>query len=259
MAEKMSLEKKIEHFLRLAEDAGATEAERETARKRAEDLMVRHGIERAMLDPEGLREEEIVIGKVVFKGGGGTYAESYVRGFYRAAEELGLKAWQEDNTWVRKGSVLGDVEGPHRILAMAGYRSDVDAAKRLIHSLAIQALLAMKDWQKNHPDGRLARAMGRQERYHASCEFLVYFGLGVAHQLQQARADIVEEVGNGAALVLVERSERVRSWVSDNVGLKSVQKKGYESGLGRGAGWTAGQRAQTGQAKELGFTKSIGR
>lgn len=74
----MKIEDQIRHFLRLAEDPGASASEREVAAARAEKLMVKYRIE-SLPDVDSPREDVQVI-KVWVEGGRGSMGPMHVIG-----------------------------------------------------------------------------------------------------------------------------------------------------------------------------------
>jgi hypothetical protein len=95
MAEKMAVEARIAHFLRVSQDPSATQAERDTAGREAERLLAKHAIDRLTLDVDGARRavhEPIETGAVTMPGGKGTTALDLV---------LGLSSSRERSGWCR--------------------------------------------------------------------------------------------------------------------------------------------------------------
>ena len=146
MAEKMGIEQRIAHFLRVSQDAAATQAERDTAGQEAERLLAKHAIDRLTLDVEGARRAEhepIETGSIVVPGGKGTVSVDVVLGLSAVARSLGLVPYYSDrrstDPWQRQ-----DGEDPHVVLSVTGFRSDVALALPLLESLHTQAVLAMR-------------------------------------------------------------------------------------------------------------------
>src|SRR6059058_494119 len=99
MAEKMDVEARIAHFLGVSQDAGATQAERDTAGREAERLLAKHAIDRLTLDVEGAcraAREPIETGTIVVAGGKGGVALDVVLGLTRVAQALGLVPYYSD-------------------------------------------------------------------------------------------------------------------------------------------------------------------
>src|SRR6059058_113570 len=99
MAEKMDVEARIAHFLRVSQDPSATQAERDTAGREAERLLAKHAIDRLTLDVDGARRaahEPIETGAVTVPGGKGTTALDLVLGLSSVARALGLVPYYSD-------------------------------------------------------------------------------------------------------------------------------------------------------------------
>lgn len=243
MADKMTIEERIAHFLRLAEDKGATQAERDTAAAQAEKLMLKHAIDRAMLDGVGeQRKEKIIVGRVRVYGGGGTYSYHSMAGMVAVVNAMGLTGYKEDFTKIRKASGMK----AHMNICFAGYESDVRDANELVGSLLLQAMVAMKGWWRDMPDWE-KELLGRQGGYHARCEFISQFGYGAAKRIRDEREQEVASTA-GSELVLLDRSKEVKDWATENLGLKWQVSRRTSSSFGREEGFAAGQKANTGRA-----------
>jgi len=242
VADKFSIEERIAHFLRLAEDQGATQAERDTAATQAERLMLKHAIDRAMLDGVGeQRKEKIIVGRVRVDGGGGTYSYHAMRGMVAVANAMGLTGYYEDFTKVRSHYFK-----PHINICFAGYESDVKDAVGMINSLLLQAMVAMKSWWRNQ-SSYTKYYLGRQGGYHARCEFISQFGAGAARRIQDEREQEVASVA-GSEVVLFDRSREVSDWAASNLGLTIKKTSRTSSAFGRSEGYAAGRNANTGRA-----------
>lgn len=243
MADKFSIEERIAHFLRLAEDKGATQAERDTAATQAERLMLKHAIDRAMLDGVGeQRKERIIVGRVRVDGGGGTYSYHAMRGMVSVANAMGLTGYYEDFSKIRAGVGIK----PHINICFAGYESDVKDAVDMVNSLLLQAMVAMKSWWKNLPSYQ-KDTLGRQGGYHARCEFISQFGAGAARRIQDEREQEVASVA-GSEIVLFDRSREVQDWADSNLGLTYKMVRRTSSPFGRSEGYAAGREANTGRS-----------
>lgn len=245
MAERMTVEARIAHFLRVAEDAGATQAERDTAGREAERLIARHAVDRLTLDLDGARraEREPIERRVVTVAGGrGTIALDVVVGLTAAAGAVGLVAHYRDRRvllagWDPPGTTPG-VE-----LVVTGFVSDLDLAVPLLESLSTQAALAMWAWWRADPRHR---RIPRYDALLARCDFARSFGAGAAERLRSTRTAAASTTGT--ALVLASREAAVRDWVATNLRTRAVSDRRSFSGYGRGPGYAAGLRS-TGTAQ----------
>jgi hypothetical protein len=250
MAEKMSIEARIAHFLRVSEDPSATQAERDTAGHEAERLLAKHAIDRLTLDVDGAKRAErepIERATVVVAGGKGTIALDVVLGLSAAAKALGLVAHYRDRRTASRW-IDGPDAKPHVDLVVTGFRSDVLLAVPLLESLAVQAALAMRAWWRADPRHRLIQ---RWDAHLARCEFAREFGRGAAARLSAGRDEaIAASAAAGTALVVADREAQVEHWVRANVQARSTTDRRSFSGYGRAPGFAAGLRS-SGSARRI--------
>jgi len=242
MAEKMGIEARIAHFLRVSEDPGATQSERDTAGQEAERLLAKHAIDRLTLDVRGAEraeQEPIERRSVVVTGGRGTIALDTVLGLIAVAKSLGLVAHYRDHRTIDR-----DWDGPdaraHVELVVTGFRSDLTLDVPLLESLAVQAALAMRGWWRSDPRHRLIR---KWDAHLARCEFAREFGHGAAARLAAGREQAIASTGAGTALVVAAREEQVDAWVRANLRVRSTTDRRSFSGYGRAPGYAAGLRS----------------
>lgn len=236
MAEKMTVEQQVKHFLTLAEDRSATQDERDLAAKQAERLMVKHAIERAMvegIDSSKPREQVVVESMFI----GGTYAYEVMLGSTSVARALGLQAYFTDyRGWLRHGAE----QRKGVLLSVVGFESDVRDALVLLRSIETQALVAGAQWIKQAQRPYWSAA----DKYKARREFVEYFGDGAASRIREARQEESSSV-TGAELVLVDRAKQVREHY-ETLGLRGRADRRSSAGTGIGAGYAAGREANVG-------------
>lgn len=250
MAEKMDVEARIAHFLRVSEDAAATQAERDTAGREAERLLAKHAIDRLTLDVDGARRAEhepIERRTVRVAGGRGTIAFDVVLGLMGAARSLGLVAHYRDRRTVDRYSRARYGDGPeakpHVDLVVSGFVSDLALAVPLLESLATQAALAMRSWWRAEP---LHRSLPKYDALLSRCAFAQAFGYGAAERLRAGRVEAIADTGS--ALLVASRDEAVQRWVAENLHVRSAVDRRSFSGYGRGDGYAAGL-ASTGSTR----------
>lgn len=228
--------------LMLAKAESTTPAEAEMITKRAEKLMVRHGIDEAMLQAsktgKAAKTEDIVEKRVTFKSG--SYGPAYIRLAQSVASGLGAVRMLQASY---RGSYTA---------YLIGHESDVDAAIMLIDSLKVQADSAMASWWANTGKYELEWG-GRQEQWKARRQFIISFGYAVQTRLIETRRQTVKEMeaetgATGTDLVLVSRKELVDARVGQMYP-KLGKARGIDgSSAGRAAGNAAGQRANLGKS-----------
>ncbi len=249
MAEKMTVQDRIAHFLRVSEDAGATQQERDTAGREAERLLAKHAIDRLTLDVHGQRraQREVIERRTLLvPGGRGTIALDLTVGLIAAAGALGLVAHYRDRRVLLRGRDAPDAV-PGVELVLTGFAQDLDLAVPLIESLQVQATVGMWAWWRAEP---MHRRIPRYDALLARCDFARSFGLGAAERLRVVRDRAVETTGS--ALVVASREAAVREWVAANVTARSVTDRRSFSGYGRGQGWSAGLRSTGSAQRALG-------
>lgn len=242
MADKMDVEARIGHFLRVSQDAAATQAERDTAGQEAERLLAKHAIDRLTLDVEGARRaarEPIEQMSIDVAGGRGTVALDVVLGLSAVARALGLVAHYRDHRTVERPADGSDAI-PRVELAVTGFRSDLALAIPLLESLQVQAVLAMRTWWRGEP---LHRSIPKWDAHLARCAFVQEFGRGAAARLAEGRQQAVATAEVGTALVVASREEQVQSWVEEHVQVRRATDRRSFSGYGRAPGYAAGLRS----------------
>lgn len=246
MAESMNIEAKIAHFLRLAENEGATQEERDLASSQAERLMLKHGIDRAMAehaDNNKVIKEEIVQRHVFFGGG---YGEARMQAAYSIVVALKLQAFKSERYGIdphsshgKNGRMTKGVE-----LYVVGFESDVMDALTLIFSLDLQGAVAVKQYAKSQKDAWSWYDNNRKTLARKS--FLIAFGNGAGKRIREQRVTVIEESSDGTALVLVDRAAQVKEFYDQKKLRKSRSRGGAYDYSAHNAGYAAGQNANVG-------------
>lgn len=227
--------KKIEMMLRKAESTPYP-AEAETFMAAAEKLMLRHGIDRAMLESaDEAKREKVVVLKVKLEG---MWQTAWSRGFGNVVSALGLRPLQSKHsgaTW----------------LWVVGHESDAKDAVTIIESLRTQSFVALGVWWKEYlPDHRY---LTNHERHVAKRSFMESFGDGAAARIREERQTAVEETeGTGAELVLVSRTAEIDDYIAStmNVG-KGRARNDQWNASGSAAGRAAGRNAATSSRRHV--------
>lgn len=230
-------EKKIDLIAQLlAKAESTTPEEAEALMEHAYRLMQKYAIDQAVIDArrarEGKTHEAIIEVELVFEG------------VYR-------------NDMLELGSAVVFALGQMRVMQLkrdtytkmwvVGFESDARQAETLIRSLQVQALLALKSWWYGVRDDRPYTYYRESEKRQARREFVRFFGYGAGGRIRDNRATVIEEVGSGTELVLVERGKKVDDYV-DAKNLRPNRDKGYRNGYGGAApGAAAGREANTGE------------
>lgn len=258
MADSMTTEDRIAHFLKLAEDSGATQHERDIAAAQAERLMIKHGIDRATAmaaDSNQKRDEKIVTTPLFF---GGTYGEARLMSAFALVRALKLQAYKSQAYGIDGANSHAKREVAGVKLHIIGFESDVRDAVQLIGSLDIQSSVAVKEWAKSQKDAWFW--YGPAEKTRAKQTFIRSFGIGAAERITEERRVVVEEASSGTALVLVSREKQVKAHLD---GMSGIRKSRARSRMydpnGANAGRSAGYNANTGGKSIGGNARAISR
>lgn len=228
-------DKKIDLIAQLlAKAESTTPEEAEALTEHAERLMVKYGIEQAVIEERqgkaGRPTEQIVQRHIKFTG---AYRPELINLGAAVVAGLGsLKALQS-----RDGNRSAT-------LYIIGYESDVARAEQLIASLHVQGMVAVQAWWKEHKEEHFWKKPYDQEATRRS--FFRGFGNGAGQRLRASREQAVQEAGTGTELVLVSREARVQEHF-DSIQTRPERaraRKGDGSALG--SGYRAGQQANTG-------------
>ena len=245
---------RIAALLAKAESTTAEEAEALTAK--AEELMIKYGIEQAHIDAARLGStapEQIVTEKITFSG---IYSQGSVMMGHYVAQGFGqLRTMQTKN--VRTTNAAGkSVRGDQ--LWLIGFESDVKQCKLLIASLELQCAVALRQWWSSNSDSRF---MTKMEQFKEKRQFIISFGDGAGQRLRETRRRVVaEDKGSGTELVLVDRKARVDRFVEDEYApRKSRGRMQGGSFGGSSAGRAAGRNANVGGTAVSGNGKALGR
>lgn len=232
------MKRKIAALLAKAEST-TNEHERDAFNEKAERLMLRLGIERAELEAAGtVRPEDIVEEHRDWTGNYSIVMVPFVSEVARAFGNLTVLQSKNHNGMRRRTWIIG-------------HKSDVEEFLRLIDSLAVQVMSALKRWQKEHREER--RWDTDMEKYTQNRSFISAFGSTVARRLRDERRQEEETASTGAALVLASKMDRVMEW-RDN---RYQDLKAARGGVQTHSSWAAGAGALAGRSANLG-EKAVG-
>lgn len=188
----MRIVDEIQHLLRLAEDPGASSAERDLAMRRAEKLMVRHRLQADQLHQDG----EIKILAITVTGGARSVAPGVARGLCELAQALDCRGV----FWPEKRST--------RVM-VAGEMADLARVSQLYASIMIQAPLALRE----RMEGRQFWSDTDEQKFRRS--YMQGYFYGVAARIKESTNQALDDndpdappVEPDAQLVLSQRSDR---------------------------------------------------
>lgn len=220
----------------LAKAEGTTnQHEAEAFMAKAEELMLKHGIERAQLEAKatGVKKTTPIVTKRIRIKDGSGYALAFL--------QIGFEVGPSFNVRVLQSSVHGSND---KMLWLIGHEDDVADAETLWTSLRTQAQPAAVAWWRR--EGKPAQPWASDnDAYLARREFIFGFAAGAGSRLRETRNRVVAEAGSGAELVLVDRSKAVDRWVEENLKVgkgraTSRRTGGYDA---RSAGREEGRKA----------------
>jgi hypothetical protein len=242
-----SIQSKIAGLLAKAESTNFP-AEAEALSRKAEQLMVKWGIDEAMLASKRAKStqaEKIVTEKMEF---GSIYSMGLIAFSSSVARGLGLQTLQSKHHSSRHT----------RYLHIIGHEGDVARAQMLITSLHLQMTTALRVWWSTY---ELKANMMPAQQVNAKRQFMASFGSAVEQRLVQRRREQEQETqaettsGPSVALVLRDRKAEVDEFMAaryQNLG----RARGMQgSGHGRAEGRAAGQRANLGGTAVRGAGK----
>lgn len=231
-AGKLTTEERIAALLRKAETTTPAEAEALTAK--AEELMIKYGIDRALLNSRSTGEKERIERlKIPLKG---IYAKAYMDMMYSIAMAYGnVRAYYTQ--WKQSDITL----------TIIGFESDVAQLKVLLASLQLQGVVALDTWWKARDTAHYTA----MDKFKDRRTFIKSFGQGAASRIRKARTTAVQEAESttpGTAIVLRDRATAVDEFMKANApDLKSSKSREKSGGWGASsAGYQAGQNANTG-------------
>lgn len=230
-------DKKIELIAQLlAKAEQTTPEEAEALTEHAERLMLKYGIEQAVINDRraksGQSEEEIVTVTMLFKG---AYRLEYLFMGVEVAGALGSIRCMK-STYKNQSATL----------YMVGFKSDVEQAQVLLSSLMLQSVVATRVWWKVNKGLYAADTSYDQEAARRS--FVRGFSIGAGRRIAANRQQAVHEAGSGTELVLVDRAAKVNAFVDSTMKLGVDKSRGGKGSYqARNAGFQAGQNASTGE------------
>lgn len=220
----MKIEDQIRHFLRLAEDPGASASEREVAAARAEKLMAKYRIE-SLPDMDSPREDVQLI-RVNIEGTNGSMRPAQVLGLATLAEALSCVA--VERSFPRASLVM-----------IAGAAGDLALLSELFNSALIQCKVGLKEALRE----RVFYSQSDRLRFRRG--YTLGFFRGVTARVYAAMRE--EALGTSKELVVVGRASRAERRINEEFPQLRVSKSrrkldrgdvtrgevdGYQSGVG---------------------------
>lgn len=224
----------IQKLLTKASAAGTTPAEREAFSQKATQLMLQWGIEDAMIDAAaGNTRTENIIVKQFRVDAPKTYSYEFTTIGIQVAHGLGCKGFL-----YRQGTNVD--------LSVVGYESDVERVGQLFQSLTQRCTHDLA-YAVSH-DPRWSSYDGT-EKFQFKRAFVSGFAVGICENMARWKTEAVAQTGNGAELVLVDRSRRISAWIGEHITTSKGRGRRSYAADARGQGRAAGLRADVGATK----------
>lgn len=255
MADTNDMIRKIQACLNLANDPGASEAEKALAQSRAESLMVKYEIDEAMMFVEAkgtTKEKDVVMTSFWVFGVGETFIPrprmSLVGVIGRNMSCRGVI--EEKHATVDE---MGEPLPGGTYYTLVGFRSDVENAKALYGLLVVDIAMAI--------------AGEKQTGRNYVNEFATGYVTEIDVRLGEMRRNVtkaVEDDGRGMGLVLVKKGELVKDEFQQRfpklVSYTGGPRASTYDGNARGRGAEAARKADLGGgAGRVGSSSGIGR
>lgn len=218
-------------------EAAATKEEADIYNAKASELMIRYGVEQAMLAAARSgqdKREEIVKQVISFKG---QFAQSHMRMAYNISLSLSGDAISGFKTRHYRGAGVD--------LTLVGFESDIDNARAMIASLMLQCESEMFDWWEDEKDYYYG-----YDKIVARRSFIDGYSSAACRKIRDVYARVKREKvaeSESTAVALVDRKRQVKNYMAENFNLgKGRASYSRSDDAGRSAGRSAGARADVG-------------
>lgn len=245
MSTDTKIQDRISALLRKAERTD-NQAEAEAFSKKAEELILKWGVDRALLQDKEGRRENIVSKKMTFPGVKGQTRKDWLYLCFRVGLGLGGLEMIRTPNWEE-----GTFRKPVDDLTIVGHESDVDAAMWLMSSILLQAQTATtRFWRDQMDSVYMFGAPPAAVRSKAKRSFMSGYGTIVKNRLIELRERLTEEAGTGTELVLFDRSAAVKAAFGEMFPhVRTTSSKASTDSGAFYAGGDAGHRADLGQKR----------
>jgi hypothetical protein len=198
--------------------------EAEAFSRKAEQLMIKHGIDETMARATGTKPKEEIINISM------TFPKLLLKGRMSVAHSviLGLNSAR-------------CYKSGEQTLIIVGFKTDVENVQTLINSILLQADHALAVWWKDAPERKL---LNGGEAIRARRQFLFSFAHTVKNRLTEMRST-TEDSTPGSAIVLRSKMDEVDAALPSGLRSSRSRLKGGTAGASA-AGASAGQSARLG-------------
>lgn len=236
----------IKKLLHKAEAQGTTQAERDTFNAKAAELMIKWGVDDAMVaSADRLIVEKIVRLVIVLPDVPKSYSFEVTSIGVQVAEVLSCR-----------GLFQRMADGRTACLVV-GFEADTQRVKTLYESLALQCILQLGPWFQRWVDQYRWAGVSGTDKFNAKRSFIRGFADGVKTKMKAAQSQVLADAKAGTDLVLVDRKQRVTGWMNENMRTGKARQRSYAPG-GYDAGRASGLKANIGGSQLGGTRKQIG-
>lgn len=238
-----AMKRKIAGLLAKAEGT-SNEHEQKAFTEKAEQLMLRLGIEAAELESRGETKAEDIVEEVR------TWSTIY-------APTMGDFAYSVGLAFGHLNFLQSRYKKDYVRTYVIGHKSDVEQYLTLLDSLNLQVWAAVKAFRKENKEIR--RYYSIHENFVTDRSFIKAYAYSVAHRLREMRTTEEATATPGAALVLVGKAERVQAWQDERYpNVRAGRSRGQQwSAQGAAAGSAAGRRASLGGKAVSGQGRAV--
>lgn len=231
--------RKVQALWSKADDAAATDHEREAFAAKARDLMAKWQIDELVLATGSGKREDVIVSDILIERAGQSSDVSDQR--IALADYIGRG--NRCRCVIRRVPASVDMDGGAIVggtyLTVCGYRSDVDMVRALFGSLVVDMMMAVADEPISH--------LGKVQQRNYRENFCDGYAWRIRERLQEINKEVehIAESSNGMALVLVDRKQAVNDFFSEmfpRLGTQRVKRKEHNEGAVR-CGKAAGDSA----------------
>lgn len=238
--------KLIQKLLAKAEAQGTTPEERESFMAKASQLMIKWGVDDAMLAASGRIATEKIVQVMITSDAPKSYSYEMTLVGVKVANALGCRG------------LLQRTRDGRTNLLVVGFESDVDRVRQMFQSLALQCTLELGPWFRYWlANDSFATYANGTDKFNAKRSFIRGFADGVATKMRRAKEEVLKTATPGTDLVLVDRGKKVDEYIDSSMSLGKARGRRYQTD-GHGAGHQAGLRADVGGGAVGGSRTQIG-
>lgn len=203
----------VRQLLAIAGDPSASQNERDQAQLRASMLMARLMINE--LDLDDGNTEQITTRDIIVMGGPTTASSTQAAALHRIARAAGASTYST----LRLRETRERGRGPHIVVHVVGYPSDLDQLMPLLTAVQAHAAVGWRAWTRTNP--RRYKPMKPATRRATRDGYILGWGDAIATRMRAARANTIaqrdQDTPTGSAstaLVVRSRDQRITDYLN---------------------------------------------